>query len=166
NKERKISYQASFAGYFPAENPKYSCIVVIYSPSNALYYGSDVAAPVFKEVADKIYATQFELHSHTQPLLASEEKVSIPVKTGKQKQTAQALSKLNIPANVAGSSGWVSSLGSDEIVEMKEKNFQGGTVPDVKGMGLSDAIYLLENSGMQVTASGRGVVKKQSINPG
>jgi cell division protein FtsI (penicillin-binding protein 3) len=167
NKDRKISYQASFTGYFPAENPKYSCIVVIYSPSNALYYGSDVAAPVFKEVADKIYATQFDLHNHAQPLLASSaEKSSIPVKAGKQRQTTQALTKLNIPANVAGSSGWVSSVQSDEIVEMREKDFQNGMVPDVKGMGLTDAIYLLENAGMQVTASGRGVVKKQSLNPG
>jgi len=166
NKERKISYQASFTGYFPAENPKYSCIVVIYSPSNALYYGSDVAAPVFKEVADKIYATQFELHHQQEPQLAMEGKNSVPVKAGKQKQTTQALAKLNIPANIAGSSGWIAEIPNDEIVEMKEKNFQNGTVPDVKGMGLTDAIYLLENAGMQVMASGRGVVKKQSVNPG
>ena len=166
NKERKISYQASFAGYFPAENPKYSCIVVIYSPSNQLYYGSDVAAPVFKEIADKIYATQFDLHKHTEPLLATEEKNTIPVKAGKQKQITQALSKLNVPSSVNGSSGWVGSVPNNDIVEMKERNFSGGTVPDVKGMGLSDAIYLLENAGMQVTASGRGVVKKQSVNPG
>jgi len=166
NKERKISYQASFTGYFPAENPKYSCIVVIYSPSNQLYYGSDVAAPVFKEIADKIYATQFELHSHEEPLVASEEKNSIPVKTGRQKQTTQALSKLHVASSVAGSSGWVTPVPNDEMVEMREKNFPHGTVPDVKGMGLSDAIYLLENAGMQVTASGRGVVKKQSVNPG
>jgi cell division protein FtsI (penicillin-binding protein 3) len=166
NKERKISYQASFTGYFPAENPKYSCIVVIYSPSNALYYGSDVAAPVFKEVADKIYATQFELHHQQEPQLATGEKISVPVKAGKQKQTTQALAKLNIPANIAGSSGWVAEIPNDEMVEMKEQNFQNGTVPDVKGMGLTDAIYLLENAGMQVMASGRGVVKKQSVNPG
>jgi cell division protein FtsI (penicillin-binding protein 3) len=140
--------------------------VVIYSPSNALYYGSDVAAPVFKEVADKIYATQFELHNHTEQLLATEEKVSVPVKTGKQKQITQTLAKLNIPSNVVGSSGWVTSIPGDQSVEMKEKNFQNGTVPDVKGMGLTDAIYLLENAGLQVNASGRGVVKKQSVNPG
>src|SRR5258706_3307120 len=166
NKDRKISYQASFAGYFPAENPKYSCIVVIYSPSNQLYYGSDVAAPVFKEIADKIYATQFDLHKNTEPLLATEEKTSVPVKTGKQKQTAQVLGKLNVPSSINGSSGWVSSVPNDDIVEMKEKDFPHGTVPELKGMGLTDAIYLLENTGMHVSASGRGVVKKQSVNPG
>ncbi|HLG33734.1 MAG TPA: penicillin-binding protein 2, partial [Bacteroidia bacterium] len=61
NPDRKVTYQASFAGYFPAENPRYSCIVVIYSPSSGLIYGSEVAAPVFKEISDKVYAMQFEL---------------------------------------------------------------------------------------------------------
>ena len=58
----KISYQASFAGYFPADNPKYSCIVVVNAPSRNVYYGNLVAGPVFKEIADKVYATNFEMH--------------------------------------------------------------------------------------------------------
>src|SRR5207247_2088085 len=58
----KVSYQASFVGYFPADNPKYSCIAVVYSPSNDVYYGGAVAAPVFKEIADKVYASRLELH--------------------------------------------------------------------------------------------------------
>lgn len=50
------SYQSSFAGYFPAENPKYSCIVVVNNPNAAIgYYGSHVAGPVFKAVADHLY---------------------------------------------------------------------------------------------------------------
>ena len=55
----RISYQASFAGYFPAENPLYSCIVVVNAPSNGVYYGNLVAGAVFKEISDKIYATNF-----------------------------------------------------------------------------------------------------------
>ena len=55
----KKNYQASFAGYFPSEDPKYSCIVVIVGPQGA-YYGASVAGPVFKEVADKVYATFLE----------------------------------------------------------------------------------------------------------
>ena len=51
----KVDYISSFVGYFPAENPKYSCIVVINKPNkNKGYYGSDVAAPVFKRIAEKI----------------------------------------------------------------------------------------------------------------
>ena len=51
-KDRK--YVSSFAGYFPVENPKYSCIVVIYKPSIKVgYYGADVTGPVFKRIAQK-----------------------------------------------------------------------------------------------------------------
>ena len=53
-KDRK--YVSSFAGYFPADNPKYSCIVVIHKPSTKVgYYGADVTGPVFKRIAQKIY---------------------------------------------------------------------------------------------------------------
>ena len=57
-KERAIckEYYTSFAGYFPAEAPRYSCIVVIDDPKGYQIYGSDVSAPVFKEIADKIYS--------------------------------------------------------------------------------------------------------------
>ena len=55
----RISYQASFVGYFPAENPLYSCIVVVNAPSNGVYYGNLVAGSVFKEISDKVYSTSF-----------------------------------------------------------------------------------------------------------
>ena len=58
----KYSYQASFVGFFPAENPKYSCIVVVNAPSNDVYYGNLVAGPIFKEIADKVYASTLEIH--------------------------------------------------------------------------------------------------------
>ena len=52
----KKRYNASFAGYFPAENPKYSCIVVIHKPSiKKGFYGADVSGPVFKRIAQKIF---------------------------------------------------------------------------------------------------------------
>ena len=54
----KLAYISSFAGYFPADNPKYSCIVVIHEPDKSVgYYGADVSGPVFKSMAQKIYAT-------------------------------------------------------------------------------------------------------------
>src|SRR5690606_6928859 len=58
----KVSHQASFVGYFPADNPKYTCIVVVNAPSKGVYYGNLVAGPIFKEVADKVYATSIEIH--------------------------------------------------------------------------------------------------------
>ena len=54
--KEKLNYISSFAGYFPAENPKYSCIVVIHEPDKSVgYYGADVSGPVFKKVAQKIF---------------------------------------------------------------------------------------------------------------
>ena len=59
--DSKVSYQASFVGYFPAENPRYSCIVVVNSPTSDVYYGNLVAGPVFREIANKVYATSLDL---------------------------------------------------------------------------------------------------------
>ena len=56
NDKSKLSYISSFAGFFPADNPKYSCIVVIHNPDKKIgYYGADVSGPVFKSIAQKIY---------------------------------------------------------------------------------------------------------------
>jgi cell division protein FtsI (penicillin-binding protein 3) len=125
----RISYQASFVGYFPADNPLYSCIVVVSAPSNWVYYGNVVSGPVFKEIADKVYATSFY-----KPLQAlnpeGEEKV-----------------KLHDAA---------------EIIRENDLTVSEGVMPDVVGMGLRDAIYLLENSGLRVYYTGQGRVAKQS----
>ena len=167
NPDRKVTYQASFAGYFPAEQPKYSCIVVIYSPSSGLIYGSDLAAPVFKEISDKIYAMQFEMHDQTEIQFASSEKNVAPVKPGRQKQTSEALQKLQIPSQISGVRGeWVRAEKNGPLVVLKEKIVSSAYVPDVTGMGLTDAVYLLENAGMHVNASGRGTVRKQSVAAG
>ncbi|MFC2176437.1 peptidoglycan D,D-transpeptidase FtsI family protein, partial [Bacteroidota bacterium] len=71
---REKSHQASFVGYFPAEKPRYSCIVVVDSPSKAVYYGNLVAGPIFKEISDKVYSTQIKMHEEvaTNPLLADQ----------------------------------------------------------------------------------------------
>ena len=51
-----LYYASSFVGYFPADNPKYSCIVVVHKPSASKgYYGADVSGPVFKRIAQKVY---------------------------------------------------------------------------------------------------------------
>ena len=55
-------YYTSFVGYFPAEKPKYSCIVVIDNPKSYHIYGSDVSAPVFKEIADQLYSLETDMH--------------------------------------------------------------------------------------------------------
>lgn len=162
----KKRYQASFVGYFPADNPRYSCIVVVYAPNNNLYYASQVAAPIFKEIADKVYSTSIELHpslNATGPLA-----MNMPmVKSGNTQSTAAALSKLGIPLSKAETVGeWSNCTPNQSKIELKNRQSGVGVVPDVTGMGLRDAIFLLESTGLQIRVSGRGSVLRQSISPG
>ncbi|MFP4555925.1 MAG: penicillin-binding protein [Bacteroidales bacterium] len=163
--EAGVSHQASFAGYFPADNPKFSCIVVVNSPSRSIYYGNLVAGPIFKEIADKVYATNPNWFPEvsTKPKLAE-----VPEsKSGDKEQLKVVFSNLNIPfADEAPKNPWVSTWRNSEQVELKDRKIVENLVPDVSGMCLKDALYLLENTGLKVTTNGRGTVRGQSILPG
>jgi cell division protein FtsI (penicillin-binding protein 3) len=163
-----ISYQASFVGYFPAENPKYSCIVVINAPSNDVYYGNLVAGPVFKEIAQKVNATSFELHDEVLKGKKSL-KVEAPVsKAGLWSQLNEALGDLGISYNEkADKTGdWVSTSKNEKEIAVYNRKVIKNLVPDVKGMGAKDAIFLMENAGLRVVVRGFGKVTFQSISPG
>lgn len=165
--KQKTAYQASFCGYFPAENPRYSCVVVISSPSTGLFYGSKVAAPVFKEVADKIYATSFDMH----PEVNSSKKIIAENFSEKYKG-------YHTDMTIVGKSMAVKNISTDddaEWIEAKKQEdktiantikYNEKTIPDVTGMGLRDALYLLESKGLKVKVVGKGVVKKQSLQAG
>jgi cell division protein FtsI (penicillin-binding protein 3) len=159
------SYQASFAGYFPADNPIYSCIVVVNSPSNGVYYGNVVAGNVFKEISDKVFATSLEI----QPLLKHEKLMAdVPYsKTGIRKDLDYIFNKLDIAIEDNDvESDWVSTERKDEQIEFKQRKIIESLVPNVVDMGLKDAIYLLENAGLKVIVRGYGKVVKQSVRPG
>jgi cell division protein FtsI (penicillin-binding protein 3) len=160
------TYQASFVGYFPADNPKYSCMVVVYAPNSDVYYGGEVAAPVFREIADKVYSNHAEMHE----ALAKNDsaKNAVPfVKAGEQKEVGKVLAQLKIDAGSSNKEAlWVTMDNENNSLEMVERRISKGIVPDVTGMGLRDAIYLLENKGFKVQVSGKGIVIKQSIAPG
>ncbi|TAH44254.1 MAG: PASTA domain-containing protein [Bacteroidetes bacterium] len=160
------SYQASFVGYFPADRPKYSCIVVVYAPSNDFYYGGAVAAPIFKEIADKVFSNHFELQ-HDEVVEDTIEN-SLPLAlVGQQKDIRKILAKLKHPVESSNNdAAWVSASLKNEKIVLQERKVQKGTVPNVLGMGAKDALYLLENSGLRVKVSGKGVVTHQSINAG
>ncbi|MBS1764132.1 MAG: transpeptidase family protein [Bacteroidetes bacterium] len=162
-KSGKIKYQASFCGYFPADKPAYSCIVVVYNPSVAGYYGGEVALPVFKDIADKVYATNLEMHKELDVQLAN-----IPLaKPGNAKATIAACNKASVPVKTLGETGkWAAAEKRETTETLKDLQVKNGVVPNVTGMGLRDAIYLLESSGLQVKVSGRGAVNKQSVPPG
>jgi cell division protein FtsI (penicillin-binding protein 3) len=140
-------YQSSFVGYFPATHPKYTCIVVIKNhPFAKVYFGAKVAGPVFKELADKLMSVDpdFSLPypdsagNNTRSRLYAAAPGANPV-ADRQATAPQATPQLTIPR-------------------------QG--IPDVKGMGLKDALYLLESMDLKVAVRGSGRVKEQSLEPG
>lgn len=166
----KISYQASFVGYFPADKPKYTCIVVVNAPSRNVYYGNLVAGPVFKEIADRVYAKDFELHRDLLYAGHDEdaEEAKIPyTKNSYRKELELALEELeiNIDADKAASD-WVLTTCSESAVVLSNRNIDKGLMPNVKGMGVKDAVYILENMGLDVDVRGRGTILSQSIEPG
>ena len=158
-------YQASFVGYFPADDPVYSCIVMINNPRGYIYTGSGVAAPVFREIADKMYAAQF--------FMAPEEEQEVMMASfpGFRSGHLDDLRNIYAPFDVRISKGsfesqWVRATLSADTVRFEDRKFIENLVPEVVGMGLSDAIHVLENAGLRVRFSGRGVVRRQSIPPG
>lgn len=155
-----LSYQASFAGYFPAENPLYSCIVVVNAPSNGVYYGNVVAGSVFKEIADKVYSTSF---FRDYKLAKDEVKPSAPeAGNGYREDIDEVLGNLDVKYRRTSGEDWVATRESGDTVRLAGVKQKEGLVPDVRGMSLRDAIYLLESSGLNVRYSGRGKVLRQS----
>lgn len=160
----RVSYQASFVGYFPAEDPKYSCIVVVNSPSNSVYYGNVVAGPIFKEISDKVYATSPEWFRE----IESDELKDLPqAKTGLAANLEYVLDELDIPVeNIGKKHDWVTVQRDSTKIKALPVVISKKKVPNVVGMGLRDAIYHLERLGLRVVAKGRGTVRSQSVQPG
>ena len=166
------TYSTSFCGYFPADKPKYSCIVVVDSPRNGRIYGADVAAPVFREVADKCMAR--DLLSQ-RPLLAKARlnKSHVPlVRAGMQDELALVCQKLGLAGNTQATGGeeWVRAASDTAFhartVALVVNPVRTGRVPQVRGLSLRDALFLLENRGLHVRAVGTGRVREQSLTVG
>lgn len=161
-----VEYQASFAGYFPADKPKYSCIVVVNGPSNNVYYGNVVAGSVFKQIADRVYAKGFDRIEEYGDYVPKEGVLPYS-KGGKKEDLVTVFKKIKVTVDVGQiESGWISTLAQENKVNFSRKTFTNGLVPNVKGMGAKDAVALLENAGLNVIVSGRGRVVEQSITPG
>ncbi len=161
-------YQSSFAGFFPAENPQYTCIVVIKNKPHALlHFGADVAGPVFREIADRLI-NNYVKHANTVKLLLNKKDSSLFSYAGNKKDVSLISSKLHM--SYADSSGrvsdWISFNGKDAINTMYSKEMDTKTMPLLKGMGLKDVVYVCENMGLKLSVKGKGRVAQQSILPG
>lgn len=159
-------YQASFAGFYPADNPKYSAIVVLYSgDTRGNFYGGSWAGPVFKQIADHIYSTS----SDWVPVLDGKgDKGGAPdIAVGRLDAQSKVLSELGIgfekkDIRENNRSGWA-KFSKDTTGRLLASNWyaESDSLANVVDMGLKDAIYLLENSGYRVTFKGYGKVVKQ-----
>jgi cell division protein FtsI (penicillin-binding protein 3) len=160
-------YQSSFAGYFPANDPKYSCIVVIRNkPFAKKYYGAAVAGPVFREIADKLYALQTD--KNAVPLqFASKRDSTTYLYAGSMNDIRHVMATVNWAyTDSAAKQEWGRMYAATGKPVIRGQQVTQKRMPDVRGMGLKDALYLLENMQMKVLAKGRGKVKQQSIEPG
>lgn len=157
-------YNASFAGYWPADNPQYSMIVVIYGLRGDIYYGNLVAGPIFKRIMDWTFAIkQYPAIAEITPEdFRGDFKGRVH---GFAEDYSILFENLKIRYDKAGR--WIKGQSGEEgeVLNGKAK-ISANTVPDVKGMGLRDAVYVLENIGLKVAADGYGKVERQSLSPG
>ncbi len=166
NSPRK-QYMASFAGYFPSDKPKYSCIVMVYDPVVGGFYGATAALPIFRKIADRCMGINREL------LAKTELPDTMAYKTGMRltgwsdrDELNEIIDELSLDTEVKGDGQWARLAGGKEI-EMEVKDvLDKNLIPELYGMGIRDAIYLLENKGVRVSYHGIGRVKSQSVQSG
>lgn len=161
-------YRASFVGFFPVEEPLYSCIVVIDNPSLSKgFYANIVSASVFREIADKVHSIAYMQYGDPEV----EVDRSLPVcKNGLKDNFLTIFDELDYDldglGDVKGTEWVMTASGEAENIVLKPRKINNSLVPNVKGMGLRDALFVLENAGLKVGVSGSGMVQSQSLNPG
>ncbi len=163
-------YQGSFVGYLPAEAPKYTiCVVIRTKPHSAAYYGGAIAAPVFRMVADKIFSANMGAWAGPLDSLAKTNNGRLTSSMATARNYRILLNAIKKPVQTPGdylNAMMQLSVDSSRNVSVQPAKIFRNVMPDVKGMGLKDAVYMLESSGLQVQVLGKGKVQSQSIVPG
>ena len=159
-------YNTTFVGYFPADKPKYTCIVVVNRARGQHWAAGSVSAPGFREIAEKVYALRLGIEED-QSSLPTVDTISKPTLVNR----SQTLAYLNgIDANYTDytiDGEWVTiEEGRDGSKTIRSAEVGGKTVPNVIGMNVSDAVYLLEGMGIETRFNGQGVVTEQSLHAG
>jgi cell division protein FtsI (penicillin-binding protein 3) len=168
NKGNKI-YQSAFIGFFPFDKPTYTIAVVIQNSNESkLAYGGVVSGPVFREVADKIYAAKLSSQPVFKPAIIND---SINYQYfGLKADINNILNVFNLPYTDSATAGyWRNMSMYNNHVLLNSPSFPsqtGSITPDVRGLGLKDAVYLLENFGLRVSVGGKGKVIYQSLTAG
>jgi cell division protein FtsI (penicillin-binding protein 3) len=162
------SHRASFVGYFPAEDPKYSCIVVVNKARVFEAFGGKVAAPVFRDLANILFGTELDIPHNAmgsdstfvaQPWIPT-------ILSGESNALRKAFSHVQFPYALETDAQYISANSNGSGITISSKDESGNKVPDVRGMGLTDAVFVLEKRGLKVSSTGYGKVVSQSILPG
>ncbi len=159
-----VRHQVSFCGYFPADDPKYSAIVVIRRPRIGYASGSTMAGGAFKKMAERVNAHQVKL-SINDVTDESADTIVPFVMSGNTKHTKKVLNYLGLDYEFDDAEWIKVSVNEDLEYHGKINPVVDDYVPDVRGMGARDAVYLIEKCGMRVQIYGRGRVVRQSVAP-
>ncbi len=158
-------YQSSFAGYFPADNPQYTIVVVIRNKAHAaVFYGADVAGVVFREVSDQIFSSRIHQKMQETPIVNSSDSVLFAYK-GTAKSLQNILSTLKIRSRDSANGRQIAELRTmnNYSTVIKGQQVAGNAMPTLDGFGLKDALQLCEERKLRVTIAGKGKVIAQSI---
>ena len=173
NGENQKQYQASFAGFFPANNPQYTIVVVVNNPKSGRYSGSQIAAPIFKNISDRIYSTYIKV----QPALQTTSLPQVPgILKGDAVKTKWVLNEIGISSQLTEDSQhqkeppilqgqYIEPSKEAHSVKLKPLHIQENTLPDLRGMGLRDALKLLSDLDFKASYSGYGRVTDQAPAP-
>jgi cell division protein FtsI (penicillin-binding protein 3) len=159
-------HQVSFCGYFPYENPLYTCICVMREPGKGYPSGGTMTGSVFKNIAERVMA----LNSNRKPahfdLDSIDEEHMIPItKVGYYKAIQTVMNEFKLPLT-ANSTDWVKTFADEKQTRTAQIVVTKNVIPDLSGMGAKDAVFILENMGLNVQVQGRGKVISQNIKPG
>lgn len=163
--EKRAKYNASFVGYFPADNPKYSVMVMLYDPKKDLY-GSSAAGPVFRSISDRIYTISPGIQKSIDEKEILDVKKLPRVAMGNGNDFDKVFDYVGIDYKKEVKANWIVAKANTDRMVVDKKKIKLKEVPDVRNMGLRDALYVLENLGLNVKIYGSGKVGKQSIRPG
>ena len=159
-------HQVAFCGYFPYENPLYTCVVVMREPGIGYPSGGTMSGSVFKNIAERVIA----LNSNRKPSIVDLDSIDyknlIPnSKIGYYKAIQTVMSDLQLPL-AANSRDWVKTFADAKQTRVESIAVFTNAVPNLVGMGAKDAVYILEDMGLNVQVQGRGKVFSQNIKPG
>lgn len=159
-------YQSSFAGYFPADNPQYTCVVVIKNKPHApLYYGALVAGPVFKEIADRLVTMNVKQAAESLTVFVKHSDSIAYSYAGKENEIKYILNAVKLPYIDSSviSNNWAVLAKNKTQPVLQSRQVSTKQMPQLKGLSVKDAVYLCEVVGLHVQVKGVGRVVSQSV---